>query len=232
MLLYMYWAATQLGAAVAQLQCAFHGMCELCIEHQDTSGVSNTDCKYCSSTGLCSGSMSADCEGGHWVDKMGPCPAYKPVRSGHCVAPDETVILLHPPLHLVGLSTVMERERQQNDSLANGYHHHCCILIMTLFAATLQSMYPCLRRREQAATCLVLSMHQMPRFLNSVTIMRWSWKLISTAMFRRHVPQTCGKDSLLAISWGRCGVGQRLLQRRRSITPIGPGPDVSVSNAI
>ena len=33
----------------------------------------------------------------------------------------ETVILLHPALHLVGVSIVMERERQQNDSLANGY---------------------------------------------------------------------------------------------------------------
>ena len=33
----------------------------------------------------------------------------------------ETVILLHPPLPLVGVSVLMERERQQNDSLANGY---------------------------------------------------------------------------------------------------------------
>ena len=32
----------------------------------------------------------------------------------------ETVILLHPPLPLVGVSIVMERERQQNDSLADG----------------------------------------------------------------------------------------------------------------
>ena len=32
----------------------------------------------------------------------------------------ETAILLHPPLPLVGVSTVMERERRQNDSLANG----------------------------------------------------------------------------------------------------------------
>ena len=30
------------------------------------------------------------------------------------------VILLHPPPPLVGVSTVMERERQQNDSLVNG----------------------------------------------------------------------------------------------------------------
>ena len=30
------------------------------------------------------------------------------------------VILLHPPLTLAGVSIAMERERQQNDSLANG----------------------------------------------------------------------------------------------------------------
>ena len=29
-------------------------------------------------------------------------------------------ILLHPPLHLVGVSTDTERESQQNDSLADG----------------------------------------------------------------------------------------------------------------
>ena len=32
----------------------------------------------------------------------------------------ETAMLLHPPLPLVGVSIAMERERQQNDSLANG----------------------------------------------------------------------------------------------------------------
>ena len=36
------------------------------------------------------------------------------------VAPDETVILLHPPLPLAGLSIAMERARQPNDSLVNG----------------------------------------------------------------------------------------------------------------
>ena len=36
------------------------------------------------------------------------------------VAVGETVILLQPPLPLVGVSMAMERERQQNDSLANG----------------------------------------------------------------------------------------------------------------
>ena len=37
------------------------------------------------------------------------------------LAIDETVILLHPLLLLVGVSIVMERERQQNDSIVNGY---------------------------------------------------------------------------------------------------------------
>ena len=32
----------------------------------------------------------------------------------------EIVILLHPPLPLVGVSIVMERECQQSDSLADG----------------------------------------------------------------------------------------------------------------
>ena len=36
------------------------------------------------------------------------------------LAVGKTVILLHLPLPLVGVSTVMERERQGNDSLANG----------------------------------------------------------------------------------------------------------------
>ena len=33
----------------------------------------------------------------------------------------ETVILLHPPLPVAGVSIGMERECQQNDSIANGY---------------------------------------------------------------------------------------------------------------
>ena len=36
------------------------------------------------------------------------------------LAVSETVILLHPPLTSVGVSIGMERERQQNDSLADG----------------------------------------------------------------------------------------------------------------
>ena len=40
---------------------------------------------------------------------------------GSGLAVDETVILLHPPLSLVGVSTGMERERQQNGSLVNGW---------------------------------------------------------------------------------------------------------------
>ena len=43
------------------------------------------------------------------------------MKSGFCApAVDETVILLHHPLPLAGVSTVMERERQQNDSLVHG----------------------------------------------------------------------------------------------------------------
>ena len=41
------------------------------------------------------------------------------MRSGLAVG--ETVILLHPVLHLVGVSIAMERGRQQNGSLADGY---------------------------------------------------------------------------------------------------------------
>ena len=37
------------------------------------------------------------------------------------LAVDETVILLHPPLPLAGVSIVMERGCQQNDSLVRGY---------------------------------------------------------------------------------------------------------------
>ena len=41
--------------------------------------------------------------------------------SGSQVAVGESsFIMLHPPLPLVGVSIGMERERQQNDSLANG----------------------------------------------------------------------------------------------------------------
>ena len=36
------------------------------------------------------------------------------------LAVDETAILLHPALPLVGVSIVIERERQQNNSLVNG----------------------------------------------------------------------------------------------------------------
>ena len=38
------------------------------------------------------------------------------------VAVGETAILLHPSLLLVGVSIWMERGRQQNDSLTNGYN--------------------------------------------------------------------------------------------------------------
>ena len=42
------------------------------------------------------------------------------LRPAPRLAIDETVILLHPPLPLVGVPIVMERGCQQNDSLVNG----------------------------------------------------------------------------------------------------------------
>ena len=50
-----------------------------------------------------------------------------PARATAC-AVDETVILLHRPLSLVGVSIVMETERQQNDSLVNGDPHPAKVL--------------------------------------------------------------------------------------------------------
>ena len=44
--------------------------------------------------------------------------------AGAALAVGETVILLHPPPPLVGVSIRMERERQQNGSLVNGYDAH------------------------------------------------------------------------------------------------------------
>ena len=46
-----------------------------------------------------------------------------PANMDQHLAVDEAVILLHPPLPLVGVSIVMERERQQNDRLVNGEQH-------------------------------------------------------------------------------------------------------------
>ena len=57
------------------------------------------------------------------------CPHQSPCRRpclsrrGRLLAVGETVILLHPPLPLVGVSIGMERGRQQNDrTLADGHH--------------------------------------------------------------------------------------------------------------
>ena len=52
------------------------------------------------------------------------------ILSSSLVAIDETVILLHPPLPLAGVSIVMERERQQIDSLVNGYSLGKCGFIL------------------------------------------------------------------------------------------------------
>ena len=57
-----------------------------------------------------------------------PPPPPAPIPHFHCsgnqVAVGETVILLHPPLHLAAVSIWIERERQQNDILADGYSLH------------------------------------------------------------------------------------------------------------
>ena len=45
-------------------------------------------------------------------------------KSVHTCAIGEAVVLLHPPLPLVGVSIETMRERQQNDSLADGCPHH------------------------------------------------------------------------------------------------------------
>ena len=57
--------------------------------------------------------------------RHGPISVHRPPMDEHPGPPfnlavDETVIVLHPPLPLVGKSIMMERERQQNDSLVNG----------------------------------------------------------------------------------------------------------------
>ena len=49
-------------------------------------------------------------------------PRHNAVILPRLAAPDETLrILLHPPLPSVGVSIAMERGRQQNGSLADGY---------------------------------------------------------------------------------------------------------------
>ena len=52
-------------------------------------------------------------------EAMGSLPDIMAVATAH-LAVGETVILLHPPLVVVGVSIGMEREHQQNDSLTDG----------------------------------------------------------------------------------------------------------------
>ena len=49
-----------------------------------------------------------------------PPPLIPKKSVGPLVAVSETVILLHPPFSLVGVSIRMERECQENDGLADG----------------------------------------------------------------------------------------------------------------
>ena len=54
------------------------------------------------------------------TDDGGGIDLCKSCFGGESKAVHETLILLHPPLPLVDVSIVMERERQQSDSLVNG----------------------------------------------------------------------------------------------------------------
>ena len=70
----------------------------------------------------CAGGGTADMMGFlkdqyNWIDAMAILPFYARLAFQ---AVGETVILLHPPLPLAGVSIRMERGRQQNDSLADG----------------------------------------------------------------------------------------------------------------
>ena len=90
-------------------------------------GVCVCRCAVCVWVG-CSASMAAEC----WSGKSGGFEGalchggerWDARKAGRgrlpCLAVDETVILLHPPPPLVGASIVMERGRQQDDSLVRG----------------------------------------------------------------------------------------------------------------
>ena len=64
----------------------------------------------------------ANCLTGTWTSTAQPTALIRVVETGTAVttAVDETVVLLHLLLPLVSFSIGMERERQQNDSIANG----------------------------------------------------------------------------------------------------------------
>ena len=62
-----------------------------------------------------------DVGGVAWADELGRLFAL----GGRSLAVGETVILLHPPLPVVGVSIAMGMDCQQNDSLADGYLCPC-----------------------------------------------------------------------------------------------------------
>ena len=66
------------------------------------------------------------------------------------VAPDETVILLHPPLPLVGVSIVTEGERQQNDSFVRGYSSPFISEAMAFFSEPSLRTLDCRRGQARA----------------------------------------------------------------------------------
>ena len=59
---------------------------------------------------------------GQWAQRSG----HGAWRTRRQIAVGETIILLHSPLPLLGVSTGMKRGCRQNDSLADGYRRmHC-----------------------------------------------------------------------------------------------------------
>ena len=76
------------------------------------------------------------------------------------LAPDETVILLHPPLPLVSVSIVMERERQQHDSLVNGHSRRRIFLRSANFQARRASSSPRYRRCSTPERCRICPRRQ------------------------------------------------------------------------
>jgi len=74
--------ALALFATVAYASCSHNKDCSTCVSSQDTSGWYTVDCKYCSSSGLCSGSIYDSCSSGSWLSTPSSCPAPAPPQPG------------------------------------------------------------------------------------------------------------------------------------------------------
>ena len=87
-------------------------------------------------------------------------PSTTPGRPGMArIAVDETVILLHSPLPLVGVSIVMERERQRNDkTLVRG--SQALVASSTLFEKVVES-----------SASRILMTCSVPKFVRKTPIM-------------------------------------------------------------